>query len=161
MAIQQRFEQLEPFLDERSRRVFAAAEANCIGHGGVSLLATITGLARSTIRRGQLELAGTPPLPSGRIRRGGGGRKKASVIDVALTTDLEKLVEPLARGDPMSPLRWTCKSVRTLSAALKKKGHEASPWLVWSLLRGMKYSLQSNRKTKEGNQHPDYSAHRN
>ena len=158
MAIQQRFEQLEPFLDERSRRVFAAAEANCIGHGGVSLLATITGLARSTIRRGQLELAGTPPLPSGRIRRGGGGRKKASVIDVALTTDLEKLVEPLARGDPMSPLRWTCKSVRTLSAALKKKGHEASPWLVWSLLRGMKYSLQSNRKTKEGNQHPDRNA---
>jgi hypothetical protein len=158
MAIQQRFEQLEPFLDERSRRVFAAAEANCLGHGGVSLLSTITGLARSTIRRGQLELAYTPPLLSGRIRRVGGGRKKATVMDAALTADLEKLVEPLARGDPMSPLRWTCKSVRALSAALEKRGHHASPWLVWSLLRGMKYSLQSNRKTEEGNQHPDRNA---
>ena len=158
MAIQQRFEQLEPFLDERSRRVFAAAEANCIGHGGVSLLSTITGLARSTIRRGQLELACIPPLLSGRIRRVGGGRKKASVTDAALIADLEKLVEPLSRGDPMSPLRWTCKSVRTLSAALEQRGHHASPWLVWSLLRGMKYSLQSNRKTEEGNQHPDRNA---
>jgi hypothetical protein len=158
MAIQERFEQLEPFLDERSRRVFAAAEANCLGHGGVSLLSTITGLARSTIRRGQLELASPPPLISERIRRVGGGRKKASVTDATLTADLEKLVEPLSRGDPMSPLRWTCKSVRTLSAALKKKGHDASPWLVWSLLRGMKYSLQSNRKTQEGNQHPDRNA---
>ena len=158
MAIQQRFEQLEPFLDERSRRAFAAAEANCLGHGGVSILSTITGLARSTIRRGRLELASTPLLISGRIRRAGGGRKKASVTDPALKADLERLVEPLSRGDPMSPLRWTCKSVRTLSAVLQKKGHRASSWLVWSLLRGMNYSLQSNRKTEEGNQHPDRNA---
>ena len=157
MAIQQRFEQLGPLLDERSRRAFAAAEANCMGYGGVSLLSTITGLARSTIRRGQLELASGALIP-GRIRCAGGGRKKATLVDPALITDLELLVEPLSRGDPMSPLRWTCKSVRSLSAALKKKGHDASPWLVWSLLREMNYSLQSNRKTLEGNQHPDRNA---
>lgn len=158
MAIRLRFEQLEPFLDERSLRVFAAAEANSMGRGGVSLLSIITGLARSTIRRGQIDLALTEPLTAGRIRRVGGGRRKASDTDPALVADLEMLVEPLSRGDPMSPLRWTCKSVRTLSVELNKKGHHASPWLVWSLLHDMKYSLQANRKTEEGNQHPDRNA---
>jgi hypothetical protein len=157
MAVQQRFEQLEPTLDERSRRLWAAAEANTLGYGGVTLLSVITGLAHSTIRRGQLEL-GSGTLASGRIRRIGGGRKHATSTDPRLKADLETLVEPLARGDPMSPLRWTCKSVRTLAVALKQQGHAASPWLVWSLLRGMDYSLQSNRKTKEGKQHPDRNA---
>jgi len=157
-AIRLRFEQLVPFLDERSRRVFAAAEANSLGHGGVSLLSIITGLARTTIRRGQMELASAVPPSLERIRRAGGGRKKASAIDPTLAADLERLVEPLSRGDPMSPLRWTCKSVRTLSAALEKKGHHASPWLVWSLLHDMKYSLQGNRKMEEGDQHPDRNA---
>ena len=158
LAIRLRFEQLEPYLDERSLRIFAAAEANSVGHGGVSLLSLITGLARSTIRRGQIDLASTVPPLLGQVRRAGGGRKKSSATDPALITDLEMLVEPLTRGDPMSPLRWTCKSVRTLSVALKKKGHHASPWLVWSLLHDMKYSLQGNRKVKEGNQHQDRNA---
>ena len=157
-AIRLRCEQLEPFLDERSRRIFAAAEANSIGYGGVSLLSIITGLARSTIRRGQFELASTAPPTSGRIRREGGGRKQASASDPSLRADLERLVEPLSRGDPMSPLRWTCKSVRTLAEALRQKGHHVSPWLVWNLLHEMKYSLQGNRKMEEGNQHPDRNA---
>ena len=158
MPIRQRFEQLVPFLDERTVRLFAAAEANSIGHGGVSLLSIVTGLAHSTIRRGQRELASTARLVAGRIRRAGGGRKKACVLDPAVVADLERLVEPLSRGDPRSPLRWTCKSVRTLSAALQQQGHAVSPWVVWNLLREMKYSLQGNRKMEEGNQHPDRNA---
>jgi len=153
-----RFEQLGPLLDERTLRVFAAAEANSVGHGGVSMLSNITGLARSTIRRGQVELASPTRLPPGRIRRAGGGRKQACVLDPGLLADLEILVEPSSRGDPMSPLRWTCKSVHALSDALKKKGHDASSWLVWKLLRDMNYSLQGNRKMEEGSQHSDRNA---
>jgi hypothetical protein len=155
MAIRQRFEQLSPFLNERSLRVFAAVEANSVGHGGVSLLSLITGLARSTIRRGQIELDATERLPPERIRRAGGGRKKARDCDPRLVAALERLVEPLARGDPMSPLRWTCKSVRALARALQEQGHEASPWLVWSLLHELNYSLQGNRKMEEGRHHAD------
>jgi len=158
MAIQQRFEQLSPLLDERERRVFAAAEANTYGHGGVSLLSSITGLARSTIRHGQCDLASPAGLAPGRVRRIGGGRKRASASSPTLVADLERLVEPLSRGDPMSPLRWTCKSVRTLAVALRRKGHAVSPWLVWSLLRDLKYSMQGNRKTEEGNQNADRNA---
>ena len=138
--------------------MFAAAEANTYGYGGVSLLCVITGLARSTIQRGRSELASPPDLALGRVRRAGGGRKKASASDPTLIADLEVLVEPLSRGDPMSPLRWTCKSVRTLAVALRRKGHAVSPWLVWSLLRELKYSLQGNRKTEEGDEHPDRNA---
>jgi len=158
VAIQQRFEQLCSILDERGLRLFAAAEANTYGHGGVSLLSDITGLARSTIRRGQIELGSPPDLPRGRVRRAGGGRKRASDLDPALIADLEMLVEPLSRGDPMSPLRWTCKSVRTLAEALREKGHAVSPWLVWKHLRDLDYSLQGNRKMEEGNQHADRNA---
>ncbi len=118
MAIRQRFEQLGPLLNERELRIFAAAEANSYGHGGVSILSIITGLARSTIRRGQLELASPPTLSPERARRVGGGRKKATILQPTLVANLERLVEPLSRGDPMSPLRWSCKSVRTLSATL-------------------------------------------
>jgi hypothetical protein len=158
VAIQQRFEQVGSLLDERGLRLFAAAEANTYGLGGVSLLSDITGLARSTIRRGQLELGSPPDLLPGRVRRTGGGRKRTSDSDPALIADLEMLVEPLSRGDPMSPLRWTCKSVRTLAEALRVKGHAVSPWLVWRHLRDLKYSLQGNRKMEEGNQHPDRNA---
>ncbi|MDP2816405.1 MAG: ISAzo13 family transposase, partial [Rectinemataceae bacterium] len=153
--IQQRFEQLGPLLNERGLRIFTAAEANSYGHGGVTVLSTITGLARSTIHRGQRELAAKKKLAPGRVRRAGGGRKKATLSNPTIVKDLEALVEPLSRGDPMSPLRWTCKSVRKLAVTLRKKGHVASSWLVWRLLRELKYSLQSNRKTKEGNQHTD------
>ena len=158
VAIQQRFEQLGSLLDERGLRLFAAAEANTYGHGGVSLLSNITGLARSTIRRGQTELGSPPDLLPGRVRRAGGGRKRTSDCDPTLIADLEMLVEPLSRGDPMSPLRWTCKSVRTLADALRGKGHAVSLWLVWRHLRDLNYSLQGNRKMEEGNQHPDRNA---
>ena len=154
-TIQLRFEQIGPLLDERGRRIFAAAEATAFGHGGVTLLSTITGLARSTIHRGQRELVASKKLVPGRVRRTGGGRKKASLSNPDLVKDLEALVEPLSRGDPMSPLRWTCKSVRKLAATLCEKGHSASSWLVWHLLHDLKYSLQSNRKMEEGNQHSD------
>ena len=156
--IQRRFEELAPFLDERAVRLFVAAEANALGYGGASRLARITGLARSTIHRGQAELASPTVLPVGRTRRPGGGRKRARELDPTLVADLERLVEPLARGDPQSPLRWTCKSVRTMAAALREMGHEASSWLVWETLHDLKYSLQGNRKMEEGHQHPDRNA---
>lgn len=156
--IQRRFEELAPFLDERALRLLVAAEANAFGFGGTSRLARITGLARSTIHRGQEELASPAVLPVGRIRRPGGGRKKACDRDPTLVADLERLVEPLARGDPESPLRWTCKSVRTLAATLREMGHEASSWLVWETLHNQDYSLQGNRKMEEGQEHPDRNA---
>lgn len=156
--IRRRFDELAAVLDERALRLLVAAEANALGYGGASRLARITGVARTTIHRGQEELASPPTLPVGRIRRPGGGRKKACDRDLTLVADLERLVEPLARGDPESPLRWSCKSVRTLAAALREMGHEASSWLVWETLNDRNYSLQGNRKMEEGQQHPDRNA---
>lgn len=156
--IRQRFERLAPMLDERMLRLFAAAEAEAIGYGGVSRLCRITGLARSTIVRGQQEMARPSGVASGRVRRPGAGRKRTRDSDPTLVRDLESLVEPLSRGDPTSPLRWTSKSIRTLSAALKGMGHIASHRLVWATLRELNYSLQGNRKMEEGNQHPDRNA---
>ena len=156
--IQFRFARLAPTLDERALRLFAAAEADALGYGGVSRVSRLTGLARSTIRRGQHELAHRPAVSSGRIRRPGGGRKKACEDDPTLVADLERLVEPLSRGDPMSPLRWTSKSIRTLAATLRRMGHTASHRWVWATLHELKYSLQGNRKMVEGNQHPDRNA---
>jgi Rhodopirellula transposase DDE domain len=145
-------------LDERTLRLFAAAEADAIGYGGVSRLSRITGLARSTIVRGQQEISRPPDVPTGRVRRPGAGRKKTCDTDPTLVKDLESLVEPFSRGDPMSPLRWTSKSIRTLAAALEGMGHVASHRLVWATLRELNYSLQGNRKMEEGNQHPDRNA---
>jgi len=156
--IQRKFERLAPLLDERTLRLFAAAEADAIGYGGVSRLSRITGLARSTVVRGQEEMSNPEGVSTGRVRRPGAGRKRARDCDPTLTEDLERLVEPLSRGDPMSPLRWTCKSIRTLAAALVGMGHAASHRLVWATLRELKYSLQGNRKMEEGNQHPDRNA---
>jgi len=156
--IRQRFKLLASRLDERAVRLLAAAEANTLGYGGISRVARITGMARSTIQRGREELSAPASVPLDRIRRPGGGRKKARVLDPTLVADIERLVEPLARGDPMSPLRWTCKSVRSLAATLRRMGHKASSWLVWSTLHELKYSLQGNRKMEEGNQHPDRNA---
>ena len=156
--IQQRFERLAPMLDERTLRLFAAAEADAIGYGGVSRLSRITGLARSTIARGQQEMSRPQVVPAGGVRRPGAGRKKSCDSDPTLVNDLESLVEPLSRGDPMSPLRWTCKSIRTLAAELVRMGHVASHRLVWATLRELNYSLQGNRKMEEGNQHPDRNA---
>lgn len=158
IEIRQRFERLAPMLDERTLRLFAAAEADAIGYGGVSRLSRITGLARSTIARGQEEISQPARASTDRIRRPGGGRKRTCDSDTTFVQDLESLVEPLSRGDPMSPLRWTCKSIRTLAAALEGMGHTASHRLVWATLRELKYSLQGNRKMEEGNQHADRNA---
>jgi len=158
VEIRQKFERLAPMLDERTLRLFAAAEADAIGYGGVSRLCRITGLARSTIVRGQQEMSLPSEVSSGRVRRPGAGRKRTCDSDATLVSDLESLVEPLSRGDPMSPLRWTCKSIRTLATELEHMGHVASHRLVWATLRELNYSLQGNRKMEEGNQHPDRNA---
>jgi len=153
-----RFAQLAATFNERTLRLFAAAEANAIGYGGVSRVSRITGLSRPTIEKGQRELRDPRALRSQRIRRNGGGRKKTCDVDSTLLSALENMVEPLSRGDPMSPLRWTCKSTRTLACALVERGHATSQRMVWTLLHRLGYSLQANRKMEEGNQHPDRNA---
>ena len=156
--IAQRFGLLDPWLDERARRVWAAAESAVIGRGGISLVARATGVSRRAIREGLLEVKQKPERSSQSrvpVRKKGGGRKKASIKDPSLILDLDKLVDPATREDPESPLRWTCKSVRNLAAELRRLGHHVSHTLVAELLRAQHYSLQANRKTKEGSSHPD------
>ena len=159
-AIKLRYAALDPILDERSRRRFAAAEALVAGRGGVTAVARITGLARSTIGRGLAELRGdaVAVVPQHRVRRAGGGRKKLTVTDATLLADLKELVEPATRGDPTAPLLWTAKSLRHLAAALHGLGHRICHNVVADLLRRMGYSLQANRKTREGTSHPDRDA---
>jgi len=157
--MQSRFEGYSRFLDERSLRLVAATDAGKLGYGGISRVARASGLSRPTIMRGIEELAGNASaIAAGRIRKEGAGRKRADVADSTLKADLESLVEPTTRGDPESPLRWTTKSVRTLSDALKAMGHEVCPVVVARLLHEMDYSLQANRKTKEGGEHEDRDA---
>lgn len=162
VAINRRFMALRDILDERSRRLVAAAGSSAIGRGGVSTVSRATGTARAVISRGMVELregAGSPRLrPPGRIRRPGGGRRKTVERDPTLLADLERLVEPVTRGDPESPLRWTCKSVRKLAAALQGQGHRTSHRMAAELLHRLGYSLQANHKTKEGASHPDRNA---
>jgi hypothetical protein len=159
-AIELRYAALAPLLDERGRRRFAAAEALAAGRGGVTAVSRITGLARSTIDRGLAELRGegAPAAASDRVRRPGGGRKKLVATDATLLGDLEGLVEPTARGDPTAPLRWTAKSLRHLAAGLRDLGHRICHNVVADLLRAAGYSLQANRKTREGASHPDRDA---
>jgi hypothetical protein len=154
--IRERFSAMAPFLDERGRRLVAAAEAFAAGYGGIAAVSLATGVALSTIGRGLKELAWDEP--SERIRRPGAGRKRTISKDPTLFPDLEALVEPTTRGDPESPLRWTCKSVRRLAQALQDQGHEVSGTLVAGLLTDAGYSLQGNRKTTEGDSHPDRDA---
>src|SRR6266550_317012 len=136
--IRERFSAVAPFLDERGRRLVAAAEAFAVGYGGIAAVAMATGMAASTIGRGLRELA--QDEPSERIRRPGAGRKPTICKDPTLLPDLEALVEPTTRGDPQSPLRWTCKSVRRLAQALQAQGHEVSRTLVAHLLNQAGYS---------------------
>ena len=161
-AINLRFMTLRDTLDERSRRLLAAAESLAIGRGGITAVARATGMARQVIARGRQELsespANRPQRPPMRNRRPGGGRRKATAQDRTLLRDLERLVEPATRGDPESPLRWTCKSVRKLASALQQMGHRTSYRMVARMLNRLGYSLQANRKTKEGNSHPDRNA---
>jgi len=154
-----RYAALAPVLDERGRRRFAAAEARVAGHGGVVAVSRITGLARSSIRRGLIELdALSSEVGPGRVRRPGGGRKKLTATDPTLLGDLKDLVEPATRGDPEAPLLWTSRSLRNLADALCAMGHRVGHNVVAGLLRQLNYSLQSNRKTKEGTHNPDRDA---
>jgi hypothetical protein len=158
--IRRKYLTLAPIFDERSRRHWSATEALEIGWGGVTAVAAATGLSRTTIAAGQRELA-EPPVggePSRRLRRPGGGRPHVVDRDFELWGALDALVDPLTRGDPESPLRWTCKSTRRLAAALRRRGHRVSAGTVANILREAGYSLQANRKTREGSSHPDRNA---
>jgi transposase len=162
LPIAEKFKALGPLLNEQGRRLWAAAEVLGLGRGGVSLVARATGLSRPTIYAGIQERRGlqaaVPRKSQGRIRRPGGGRKRRVEHDQTLLEDLEALVEPTTRGDPPSPLRWTCKSVRRLAEELRAQGHQVSPQVVGNLLHEADYSLQGTRKTREGGKHPDRNA---
>jgi transposase len=153
-ALAAKFEAVFPHLDERQRRLLAGAEARVLGHGGIRVVAKAAGMREGTVARGVAELeSGEEPL--GRTRRPGGGRKKAADVDPGLRPALMALVEPDVRGDPMSPLRWTTRSTRTLAEELNRAGHKVSADTVGDLLREEGFSLQGNVKTIEGAQHPD------
>ena len=161
-----KYEALGEILDERARRLWAATEARAVGYGGVSLVARATGLSRATIAEGLEELRKEPqPQPLGepiqrwaRVRRPGAGRKRAVDTQPGLMAALDQLVEPTTRGEPESPLRWTCKSTRVLAEELVRQGFHVSHETVSQLLQAADYSLQGNRKTREGDDHPDRNA---
>ena len=161
-----KYQQLWALLDERAWRLCLSADAQAFGYGGVSRVAQVAGVSRTTIHTGIKELAGcstpaavvTAAPESGRIRRPGAGRKYKAAVDETLLADLDRLVDPVTRGDPMSALRWTCKSTTKLAEELRLQGHRVSQATVWRLLDGLGYSMQSNRKTREGTDHPDRNA---
>ena len=157
--VRQKFEALRPLMDERMRRLWAGSEAITLGRGGIAVVAEATGMARNTVVAGireQRQRSGASFEPS--IRRRGGGRKRLTEQDPALLAALESLVEPVTRGDPQSPLRWTSKSVRKLADELGAQGYRVSARTVNRLLGALDYSLQANRKTREGSSHPDRDA---
>ncbi len=156
------YDSLTPVMDERMRRQWAAAEARAYGWGGIRAVSAAIGMSTNTVRRGLQELADRTAHPevavSERVRREGGGRKWKTELDPGLSLALEQLIEPTTRGDPGSPLRWTCKSTPQLARELTAQGHPVSASTVWRLLNAADYSMQSNRKTKEGADHPDRNA---
>ena len=159
-TIRDKFVVLKPLLDERTRRLWAALEARAGGRGGITRVAEATGLSQSTIRAGlrELDASSTPDdekKTRTRLRRQGAGRKPLMEHDPRLLEALEALVDPVTRGDPMGPLRWTCKSATRLATDLQGQGHAVSERTVNRLLHALGYSLQTNRKTLEGRQHPD------
>jgi transposase len=156
--IKVRYDALRPALDERARRLLLAAESQAFGPGGISAVSKTTGVSRRVIRQGLAELKEPAAIAPGRIRREGGGRKKAIALDPTLKADLERLLESTTRGDPEAPLRWTSRSVRNLMRELQSLGHTVSHQVVADLLHELGYSLQANRKTKEGASHPDRDA---
>jgi len=157
--VRRKYEMLNSMLSERTRRLWAATEAEAIGWGGIGRVAEATGLSHPTVARGLRELedqrSTTATLAASRVRRPGGGDKPLKDKDRTLVADLDALVDPATRGDPESPLRWTCKSTRKLATELNNQGHKVSPQTVSVLLKEQKYSLQGNCKTKEGRKHPD------
>src|SRR3989442_2222351 len=150
-----KFHSLWPLLDERTRRIMAASEAMALGYGGVSLVRRACGLSRKAIAKGMQEIQEGSVPEEGRIRRPGGGRKAITVSDPRLVETLEKMVDHQSRGDPESPLRWICKSTRTIAKELARRKHPVSHAKVAQILHDLEYSLQSNRKTEEGRVHPD------
>ena len=157
-AIKKIFETMESHLNERQQRLLTAAVADAIGYGGISTLSRITGMSRTTITAGRKELEDSEELYAGKVRKKGGGRKKITDKDQTLMNDLESLIEPVTRGDPESPLRWSCKSTRKLAEELGQTGHNASHVTISTLLSELGYSLQGNKKTIEGASHPDRNA---
>jgi len=157
-SVARRYEVLRPHLSEFQRRLWLGAEAAELGPGGVAVVAAATGVAADTVRRGRKEADDGVAPAVGRSRKPGGGRKRAESHDAELVAAFELLIDPATRGDPMSPLRWTSKSIRTLTAALRAKGHQVSDFVVRRLLREGGYSLQANVKTAEGGQHVDRDA---
>jgi hypothetical protein len=153
----QKYERVWPHLNERQRRLVAAADAQLLGYGGIAQVARASGLNRSTLHRGLKDLR-APVLSGERVRQEGGGRKRIRVQHPEIMQELEQLVDPLTRGDPQSPLRWTCKSTRQLARTLTGRGHAVSYRVVAELLRELGYSLQANAKTLEGSSHPDRNA---
>ena len=150
----QYFAGMWPHLDEHARRLVAASKAVELGYGGISRVSRACGLSRVTLTKGVEELQAAPLSP-GRVRHEGGGRHALTSHDPGLVPALDGMVEPTARGDPQSPLRWTCKSARTLAAELTARNHSVSHTKVTQLLREGGYSLQGNRKTEEGEDHED------
>lgn len=156
--VKQRYKLMASHLSEKDKRIWAASEANTIGRGGDTIVCRATGISRVTIGKGKKELTDKADGTKKRIRNPGGGRKRLVDKNPALIKDLDMLIDPLTRGDPESPLRWTCKSTYKLSEALRKKGHNVSQKTVYLMLQEMGYSMQANRKIKEGKQNPDRDA---
>jgi hypothetical protein len=158
-SLAERFALVRPHLTELQQRLWLGAEASVLGSGGVAVVAGAVGAATDTVRRGRTEVRAADGVPAvGRSRQPGGGRKRAEANDGDLVAALESLIDPVTRGDPMSPLRWTSKSTRKLAAALTENGHRVSDFVVRRLLKELGYSLQANAKTTEGAQHPDRDA---
>ncbi|MFV1959607.1 MAG: ISAzo13 family transposase, partial [Planctomycetota bacterium] len=157
-AMRERYEAVHAVLNERTRRLWAGAEALAIGRGGIAAVQRVTGLAYETIARGMREAHSPPDLVAHRIRGPGAGRKRVEIRDPDLAPTLESLVEPGTRGDPMSSLRWTIKSTRVLARGLTAQGHPVGRTLVGEFLHALGYSLQSTRKTREGSKHVDRNA---
>lgn len=157
-ALYQKLALVLPYLDERARRLVAASEAKSLGFGGISKVSRATGLSRKAISKGIDELESGENIAPGRIRRTGAGRKRVTVYDPKICYALTNLIEPVTRGDPESPLRWTCKSTRTIALQLSKRGHPVSHTKIAQILHAQGYSLQSNRKMEEGADHPDRDA---
>jgi hypothetical protein len=156
-AIGERYAALRNQLDERGRRLYAAAEVRAVGYGGLAAVARATGMSRGTIGRGLEDLDRAPP-PSGRVRRDGGGRHPLSASDPTLLEDLRQLIEPVTLGDPVRPLRWVSKSHTKRAAALQAQGHTVSPNTVRKLLPQLGYSRHANRKANDGRQHAERDA---
>ena len=156
--LKRKFRPAWPHLDERTRRIMAATEAVSLGYGGVSLVSRACGLSRKAIRKGIVELESRAKPMVGRVRRPGAGRKSLTESDPKLVETLEALIDEQTRGDPESPLRWICKSTRVIAGELVEQDHPVSHMKVAQILHGLNYSLQGNRKTEEGEDHPDRDA---